>query len=118
MTEMEKANELQEKANEIQEEMKEVIKNYNEVTTKHNEAIKWLTICVVVLGILAIWTNYNQAGRYAVSGGDGGVYILDTKTSQLWVRRGVIAADFGTVQDPKAELVGLDDSEPNDDQKQ
>ena len=71
---------------------------------------RWL-LAVLVLWIgawVAVWalSGENQ-GRYALSaeGDSPWVYILDTRTGQLWHRlpyRG-LSYDFGTIDNPKME---------------
>lgn len=55
-------------------------------TSDHNKKMRILQLVIVVLAIITLWSSCNQTGRYAISGGKDGVYVLDTKTSQLWVR--------------------------------
>ena len=104
-----------EEANNLQQELIAEMKANNEATSKHNTVIKRLTIAIVVvgiltvvLGILTIWANYNQTGRYAFfhsPNNDYDIYVLDTKTSQLW-RRAAGAASYykGTNVNLKNEL--------------
>jgi hypothetical protein len=101
MTETRKANDLQEKANEIQEELKEVIKKYNKMMVV-------LTTIIIVLTILTLYSSLcNKTGRYAISGAGvkDAVYILDTKTSQLWVRTTSGNVYLGTNENPTFERI-------------
>lgn len=87
MTEINKANKLQEQLNKLKQEMINQTKANNEMTSKHNKKIRWLTLAIVILGIITIWASYNKTGRYAMSSDDtGSVFVLDTKTSQVWLR--------------------------------
>ena len=102
----EDANELQDTANTLQQEMIKETKTNNTVTSKHNDAIRWLTIFIVTLSLLTIWTNHNNTGRHipiATSGGD--VYVLDTKTSELWRRSESGSWFYGTNKKPVFDLI-------------
>lgn len=45
--------------------------------------------------------NWSQPGSYQISGGSTGeVYILDTRTGQLWERFESQIVDFGTPTEP------------------
>jgi len=108
-----RANELQKEANKLQQEMIAETKENNTVTSDHNSAIKRLTFFIVLLGtltvllgILTIWTNLNKTGRYAISTGQGGkTFVLDTKTSQLWIRTTSANAYLGTNENPMFEKI-------------
>ena len=80
---MNEANELQDTANKLQQKMINEIETNNRVTSTHNKMMRWLTFAIVFLAFITLWTNYNNTGRYAISGAKGGVYVLNTKTSQL-----------------------------------
>ncbi len=109
-----KQNELQNIANKLQQKMINEIETNNRVTSTHNIAIKWLTVAIVVLGVLTIWANYSKTGRYAISTSQGGkVFVLDTKTNQLWQRTARKNLYFGTNKTPKGIL-----TESKDEQKQ
>jgi len=41
----------------------------------------------ICLGIVFAWLFSARPGRYALSGFGGAVYVLDTRTSQLWERK-------------------------------
>ncbi len=109
LSEMEVANELQDTANDLQQELIAEMKANNEATSKHNTAIKWLTIAIVVVGVLTIWSNYNQTGRYAIWGNttQGTTYVLDTKTSQLWGRSLAGNIYLGTNENPESKAYPL-----------
>ena len=94
------------KANEIQEKLKEVTKQ-NYTTTKIHYKVMWMLTAIIALSAIAtFYCNYflNKTGRYAISGGKGGVYVLDTKTSQLWIRTTSANAYLGTNENPMFEL--------------
>ena len=63
---------------------------------------------VYILRIIAIvWLlSREKHGRYALtpSGAKTGVYVLDTKTSELWVRAPQINLYLGANENPKLEL--------------
>jgi hypothetical protein len=52
-------------------------------------------------------TQETPVGRYQLSGTNGGVYVLDTQTGQLWARPGINNAsyDLGTPEHPTCELL-------------
>ena len=104
---MKDANELQEIANKLQEERIQVIKTNNEVTSAHNTVMRLLTGAIVFLAIISaiisLVTNYNKTGRFEISSTSGITYILDTKTSELWVRSGGQSVCLGTNKNPKLE---------------
>ena len=104
---MEDANVLQDTANKLQEEMIEETRKNSKVTAKQNTVIIWLTLAIVVVGVLAVLSNfYNTTGRYVISsvGGDA-AFILDTKTSEMWFRGpGTSVVHLGTNKNPKAEV--------------
>jgi len=86
----------------IQEEMIKVIKIHHKVM--------WVLTAIIVLSAIAtFYCNYflNKTGRYTISGGKGGVYVLDTKTSQLWQRAGSPRENlyFGTNDNPTGEVI-------------
>ena len=95
------------KANKIQEELKEVIKQ-NYTTTKIHHKVMWVLTAIIALSTIAtFYCNYflNKTGRYAITGGKGGVYVLDTKTSQLWQRSSSGNLYFGTNDSPTGEVI-------------
>ena len=100
---MQAANELQATANGLQQKMINQIETNNRVTSTHSKVMIGLTAAIVFLGVITLLTNYNKPGRYAISG----QYVLDTKTSQLWLRArtetGV--AYFGTNENPTFERI-------------
>ena len=103
------------KANKIQEELKEVIKQ-NYTTTKIHYKVMWVLTAIIALSTIAtFYCNYflNKTGRYAISGGKGGVYVLDTKTSQLWQRTAKANLYWGTNETPKGIFI-----KPKDEPKQ
>ncbi len=58
----------------------------------------------VLLIVVIVWllssTKDNKSGRYEVCPGEGtSIYILDTKTGELWHRKGQMLWDFGTLQE-------------------
>ena len=68
-------------------------------TKIHNRLTRWLTCAIIVLAFFTWLSNRNSPGRYAISTvGDTftSVYVLDTKTSQLWLRSGGRAVYYGT----------------------
>ncbi|MGB2965990.1 MAG: hypothetical protein WBD14_01100 [Phycisphaerae bacterium] len=56
-------------------------------------------ICLVVV---FAWIFFTRPGRYAISGtGPGFAYVLDTKTSELWVRSPATKTKYlGTIDEP------------------
>lgn len=91
----------------IQEEMIRVIK-------RHHKVMWVLTAIIALSAIATFYCNYflNKTGRYAISGGKGGVYVLDTKTSQLW-QRSKANLYWGTNETPTGIYI-----KPKDEQKQ
>ena len=113
---MERANELQDAANKLEQNKIKEIETNNKVTSTHNTAIRWLTVAIVALGILTIWANYSKTGRYAISDGHEGEYVLNTKTSQLWIRTGSGHSLYlGTNENPAHEVIPI---KPKNEQKQ
>jgi len=103
-----------EKANEIQEELKDVTKQHytttetHYTTTKTHYKVIWVLTAICALSAIAtFYCNYflSKTGRYAISGGKGGVYVLDTKTSQLWQRTTSGNMYLGTNEKPMAEII-------------
>ena len=110
------ANTLQNEANKLQQEMIAETKENNTVTSKHNSRIKWLTIAIVVLTFVTLLLNWNKTGRYAVSSaGRDYAFVIDTKTSQLWVRGPTANVYLGTNEIPKVEITSI---ESENEQKQ
>ncbi len=71
---------------------------------KHNIVYILLVIIIVLL------LSKEKQGRYALSpAGDGmAAYVLDTKTSQLWVRSPAnVNMYLGTNENPKREKIEL-----------
>ena len=91
--------------------------NYLQFEKIEQPSRPWLIVVFVVLGILTIWANYNQTGRYAFfqNPSGGGLFILDTRTSQIWGRTSTKMVYMGTIKNPKRieELVSI---ESNNDQ--
>jgi hypothetical protein len=66
----------------------------------------WLLAGLVLcLGALVVvWAlGWNTPGRYALSEAGGAAYVLDTKTSRLWVRSSRGSCYLGTNDNPKFE---------------
>jgi ferric-dicitrate binding protein FerR (iron transport regulator) len=77
-----------------------------------NRRNRWLVAGLVLcLAVCAVfWTfDRNKPGRYAMSVMPGEspevVYVLDTKTSQLWLRTGEEHIYLGTNDSPKCEEI-------------
>ena len=95
-----------ENANEINGKLVKVIDKNNKVTSGHNKLMIWLTILIVLLTIFTLLSNYNNIGRYVISSQERGiVYVLDTKTSQLWIRSTGANRDLGTNENPMYETI-------------
>ncbi len=67
----------------------------------------------IVYGLLIIgliWAVFrNTKGRYELAAaGNSGAVILDTKTSQLWVRSAGVSVYLGTNKNPKREEIEID----------
>ena len=63
-----------------------------------------LGLCLGAL--VVVWAlGWNTPGRYVLSGAGGGAYVLDTKTSRLWVRGPEIKMYLGTNEQPKKEFL-------------
>jgi len=92
-------------ANEIQAKLADVIKKHNKMTSIHNLLMVLLTIIIIILTIFTLRTNSNEIGRYAITGGRGGVYLLDTKTSQLWIRTTKASLYLGTNENAMYESI-------------
>jgi len=60
--------------------------------------VLWLGTSVVVWSL-----SGNKQGRYALSGAREVAYVLDTKTSRLWLRGPGITIYLGTNDNPKNE---------------
>lgn len=122
---MKAANELQATANGLQQQMINEITTNNRVTSFHSKVMIALTAAIVFLGVITLLTNRNTPGRYAISGStDGvGVFVLDTKTSQLWRRAKTIfgITYLGTNENPTDEgisrrrkLPTFEEDDPNE----
>ena len=96
-------------ANEIQKQLVNVIDKNNKVTSTHNKVMRLLSAAIVFLAAITLLTNYNKTGRYAISTADRtGVYVLDTKTSQLWVRAlGGSSFRLGTNKNPEDKPISI-----------
>jgi hypothetical protein len=104
MSGINKPNELQEDTNKLQQEMINETKTYNRVRTTHNIVMILLTAAIVFLGVITLLTNYNKPGRYSIASANlDAVYVLDTKTSRVWLR--IVAGNIylGTNENPKRE---------------
>lgn len=74
----------------------EILKNH-----KHNIIIYILLIIIVILLF-----GKGKQGRYALSSANARMtFVLDTKTSQLWIRSGPRTVYLGTNKNPKFENV-------------
>ena len=111
----EQRNLTEENVKSLKEQLEEMKKN-NEVTSRHNTVIRCLTGAIVVLALITLgtnlWTNYNKTGRYAITGAGskGTLYVLDTKTSRLWIRSAQVNICLGTNEDPMIKTVSLPDN--------
>ncbi len=50
----------------------------------------------------------SSAGTYEIEPGEGGVYLLDTRTGQIWFRSVMFYYDLGTPQKPIYKSMQLD----------
>ena len=108
--------EAQEDSNKIQATMADIVQKYNKTTSRHNSMMLFLTIVIVILTIatvfLTIATLWNQTGRYAISSaGTSAALILDTKTSQLWLRRADVTYYLGTNKNPESTITKAEDEQ-------
>jgi hypothetical protein len=64
-------------------------------------------IYILLAGVIVLLLCRREQGRYALSPlADGsGAYVLDTKTSQVWVRGPGISIYFGTNENPQMKKV-------------
>ena len=77
-----------------------------QITSEHYKVMRYLTWAIVFLGAITLWVNYNNSGRYIISPQEGHlVYVLDTKTSQLWIRSTDANRDLGTNENPMYETI-------------
>ena len=106
---IENANNLQHTANCFQEEMIKEIKTNNKETSFHSKVMIGLTVAIVFVGFVGLWPilwpNYDKIGRYAIWGSTSGGAVLDTKTSQLWIRAAGVSVYLGTNENPKREEI-------------
>ena len=59
----------------------------------------YIVYTLLIVGI--VWAMCRQGnGRYELAIGNGGIAILDTKTSRLWLRLEGKSVDLGTNQNP------------------
>ena len=98
------------RSNEQAETMRDsnrIQEQHSKETSDHNKKMRSLQLVIVALAIITLWSSCNQTGRYAISGGKGGVYVLDTKTSQLWQRASNASKNlyFGTNENPMGEII-------------
>lgn len=106
------ANELKGTANKLQQKMINEMEANNRVTSTHNKMMSWLTVAIVFLACITLFTNYNKTGRYAIATlGPNGVFVLDTKTSQLWLRTESTNIYLGINKNPKHILVKSEDEQ-------
>ena len=75
---------------------------------------KWIVVLTVLFVLVGIATLWNKTGRYAMSMGSGGMHILDTKTSQLWVRTTSSSTYLGTNENPMLERTPISETSEND----
>ena len=69
---------------------------------EHKHQVVYTMLVVVILLLLC----RGKQGRYAISTGQGGqTFILDTKTSQLWLRTTGANAYLGTNKNPMFEPI-------------
>jgi len=60
-------------------------------------------VCAVVLMVTSgagPASSSSDVGTYHIETGEGGVYLLDTRTGQLWHRTVMYYHDLGTPQEP------------------
>jgi hypothetical protein len=89
----------------------ECLENLERELARAKRRNRWLVAGLVLcLGAtVVVWALglYTQ-GRYAVSGVGPAAYVLDTKTSQLWLRyQGGSSENLGTNDNPKKEVIAI-----------
>jgi len=67
----------------------------------HKHHIIYILLAIIIVLLL----SRDKTGRYAISEGPRGMYVLDTKTSQLWKRIGGSNQYWGTNEKPMAEII-------------
>lgn len=80
------------------EEMKAEIKKNNKTTKKHNFWIRTLTVFIALLTAITVAStvlpyldqigiDLPEPGRYALSSQEFSLYVIDTKTGEVWERK-------------------------------
>ena len=63
----------------------------------HKHHIIYILLAIIIVLLL----SRDKTGRFAISEGPKGMYVLDTKTSQLWKRVPGVNQYWGTNENPK-----------------
>ncbi len=81
---------------------------------------KHKVVYAVLVVVILLLLNRGKQGRYAISSpnAQGAVFVLDTKTSQVWARSRLGNVYFVTNENPKYEEYQLPSDELKDEQKQ
>lgn len=59
-------------------------------------------LLIIAALFLILWFPNRAVNRYAITGNiQGTVYVLDTQTGQLWLRKGATSVSLGTNDKPK-----------------
>jgi len=84
----------------------ERLENLERELARANRRNRWMVagLALCLGASIVVWVlGGNKHGRYALSGIGGAAYVLDTKTSRLWVRGSGITIYLGTNDQPKDE---------------
>lgn len=82
-------------------------------TATRNYLIAFIAAIAAVFSALAAWSAIVAVNRYAISATEnGGMYILDTRTGQTWLRAASTEYDMGTTNKPIFKLVEYKEPPP------
>ena len=70
-----------------------------ETSKGHKNYVRYILLALAIALVIVIWSA--QQPRYAVSGTSGSFVILDTRTGELWGRRGNYVLRYGTLENPR-----------------
>jgi len=76
---------------------------------EHKHQIAYTVLIVVVLMLL----GRGKQGRYAISSSVASVTVLDTKTSEIWVRGREGNTYLGTNKNPRVEFIPINPKDIN-----
>lgn len=81
-------------------------------TATKNYRIAFVAVIAAAFSALAAWSAIVAVNRYAISATEGGMYILDTRTGQTWLRAASTEYNLGTTNKPIFKLVEYEEPPP------